>query len=410
MMHILYVFHDNDLVGQITLDEKRRWVFKYDIHWLSSPNVFPISIQLPLQESAFDPDHAKPFFANLLPEGDVRRLIAEKLRVSESNDFALLELLGGDCAGALSLYPENNVIQKKGQYRKISNDELEKLISNSPRRPLLIADQKTRMSLAGAQEKLPVRFYNNEIYIPEDGAPSSYILKPPMQHYEDSVQNEAFCMQLAQQLGLPVAHVNIIEVKGQPMLLVLRYDRDPVSIDCLKRLHQEDFCQALGLLPGQKYQSDGGPSFSDCFDVIENKSSDPALDKMSLIQWAIFNFLVGNCDAHAKNISLIIRPTFVRLAPFYDLLSTVVYEDLDEKMAMKIGDHYDRKTIFKRHWERFANNISIKPEYVLFLLQDFSDRLPVAAEKLASDFVKKHGGEETIQKIIKIIRRAVKQL
>lgn len=410
MKHILYVFHDNNSVGQITLDEKRRWVFKYDVHWLNHPNTFPISIQLPLQESAFDPDHAKPFFANLLPEGEVRRLIAEKMRVSESNDFELLSFLGGDCAGALSVNPENKIVSKKGHYREISDVELERLISNSPRRPLLIADQKSRMSLAGAQEKLPVWFNNGKIFIPEDGAPSAYILKPPMPHYEDSVQNEAFCMQLALNMGLPVAPVSIIRVKEQPVLLITRYDREFVNIETLKRLHQEDFCQALGLLPGQKYQSDGGPSFSDCFDVLENKSSDPALDKMFLIQWAFFNFMIGNCDAHAKNISLIIRPDSVRLAPFYDLLSTVVYEDLDEKMAMKIGDHYDRKTVFKRHWERFANNISIKQDLVFFLLKDFSDRLPVAAEKLASDFVKKHGGEKTIQKIVKSIKIAAKQL
>jgi serine/threonine-protein kinase HipA len=410
MTHHLYVFHDTDQVGQITLDEKRRWIFQYDAQWLSQSSTFPISIQLPLQEAAFEPDHAKAFFVNLLPEGDVRHLIAKKLQVSEGNDFELLNRLGGECAGALSLYSTPQSVQKNGKYRAISSDEFDQLLDNVSQRPLLLMDEKARLSLAGAQEKIPLYLKENELFFSENGAASTHILKPMMLHFKESVQNEAFCMLLARDIGLHVPDVDVLPGKqGRRAFLIKRYDRQLNENGFVVRLHQEDFCQALGVLPDQKYQNEGGPSLSDCFEMLGQYSSDPAADKMRLIEWAIFNWLIGNCDAHAKNISLLITSDEIRLAPFYDLISTMVYKDLKSTMAMKIGTKYERDEIFERHWIQFSENLAIKPALILQALQAFSKELPKIAADKEQQFVQRYGGDGVVKKIINTIKYAAKR-
>lgn len=407
----LFVVLSNNPVGQIVLDEKRRWIFQYDSAWLKNPNAFPISIQLPLREAAFNPDHAKPFFANLLPEGDVRNLIAKKLQVSEGNVFELLKRLGGECAGALSLYSTPQPSQKNGDYRAISSGELDRLLDNTSHRPLLLADQNARLSLAGAQEKVPVYVKNDDLFFPENGAASTHILKPAMQYFEGSVQNEAFCMMLARGIGLNVPDVKVLMGnQARSAFLIRRYDRKINRNGSVTRLHQEDFCQALGMSPDQKYQNEGGPSFTDCFEILDHHATQPALDKKRLIEWAVFNFLIGNCDAHAKNISLLIAADTIQLAPFYDLMSTVVYEGLSEKMAMKIGGHYERNIIAARHFEKFSDDIGVKSTIVLQIVKEFSKNLPKLAQTKGQIFTAQHGGAKTISKIISVIEATAKRL
>lgn len=406
----LVVMFSNNPVGQIVLDEKRRWIFQYDSAWLKNSDAFPISIQLPLQEAPFDPDYAKPFFANLLPEGAVRNLIAKKLQVSEGNVFELLKRLGGECAGALSLYPTPQSAQGRGNYSAISFAEFDQLLDNVSQRPLLLVDKNARLSLAGAQEKVPVYIKETDLFFPENGAASTHILKPAMPHFEGSVQNEAFCMGLARDMGLLVPEIEIRSGnQGRSAFLIKRYDRQINRNGSIMRLHQEDFCQALGLMPDQKYQNEGGPAFSDCFEILDHDVTQPALDKKRLIEWAVFNFLIGNCDAHAKNISLLISTDTIQLAPFYDLMSTAVYEGLSEKMAMKIGGHYERDIIAARHWEKFADDIGVKPTIVLQILKKFSDELPKFAKTEGPKFSAQHGGAETVTKIIAVIETTARR-
>ncbi|MFO1463071.1 MAG: type II toxin-antitoxin system HipA family toxin [bacterium] len=409
MTSTLFVLCNSDNVGKLTIDERRRWVFQYDPVWLKNQNPFPLSIRLPLQEAPFEDDFAKPFFSNLLPEGKVRQLIAAKQGQSATNDFEMLAVLGGECAGAISTYPAEQPPPKNGNYRELSESELDDLISEMPRRPLLLADGKARLSLAGVQDKLPVFYEDKKLFLPEDGAPSSHILKPSMPNFEDTVFNEAFCMKLARSIGLEVPDIEIIFCKKKPIYLVKRYDREGASRSNLKRLHQEDFCQALGRYPDQKYQSEGGPSFSDCFRVVEEFSQRPAVDKKGLISWAVFNFLIGNCDAHAKNISLLISSEGVHLAPFYDLMSTSVYEGLSEKLAMKIGEKYKRRDIFERHWETFAQEAGVGTRFVLKIVNEFSKELPSIAKSEAEFFTEHFGGEKTLTKIVTEIENTAKR-
>jgi len=221
-------------------------------------------------------------------------------------------------------------------------------------------EDDVRLSLAGAQGKIAVYKENGQVSLPLGGAPSTHILKPAIERFEGIVYNEWLCMQLAHTIGLPTARTEMGTVEGIDYLLVKRYDRTRVGPDSLRRLHQEDFCQALGIIPEHKYQREGGPTLQQCFRLLRDTSSLPAIDLQSLLDGVIFNFIIGNNDAHGKNFSLLYEGetgTEARLAPFYDMLSTAYYPELSPKMAMKIGGEYVADQISSKHFERFAEEI-----------------------------------------------------
>jgi len=198
-----------------------------------------------MQEDIFSHDNVKSFFSNLLPESAVRELIAKRLGISNKNDFMLLKRIGGECAGAITILPESEIPESPHQYtyRSLSDEQIADLIKHIPRRPLLAGQEGIRISLAGAQEKLALLYKDPTFYIPENGAPSNFILKPSMAHFQSSIENECFCMMLANAVGLNVPPVRIVRKEAQKVLLIKRYDR-VLGNDVLTRLHQEDFCQA----------------------------------------------------------------------------------------------------------------------------------------------------------------------
>jgi len=227
-------------------------------------------------------------------------------------------------------------------------------------KPMLAGEDGVRLSLAGAQDKLAIAMVDGHIAIPIDGAPSTHILKPINRDFPSLIENECFCLQLARKIGLNAVEASIQETEGTPYLLVKRYDR--ISTDKgIQRLHQEDFCQALGITPEMKYQREGGPGLSDCFKLIRQVSSVPVIDIKALLQGVLFNVIIGNNDAHGKNFSLLYQGKQIRLTPFYDMISTVHYASLSTKMAMKMGSKYDFEHLFPRHIEQMAAeaNLSI---------------------------------------------------
>lgn len=209
MTRSLNVYWDDKIVGRFWLDDKRKFVFQYDAAWLASPETLPISLRLPLKAEAFKADAARPFFSNLLPEARIRTLIAKRFGVSEGNDYRLLEELGGDCAGALTILPEGKTPGAGGDYAPVSEEELSKMIEDMPRRPLLTSMEGLRLSLAGAQNKLPVFVKDGSLFLPRGTHASFHILKPKIPEFKDTVENEWFCMTLARRCGLPVPEVNI---------------------------------------------------------------------------------------------------------------------------------------------------------------------------------------------------------
>jgi len=404
MNHALTVYLRDQQVGKLWLGEQRRFVFQYDEAWLKNEHAVPLSIALPLQAEAFDNDSARPFFANLLPESELRKIIARKLGLSEGNDFALLEALGGECAGAVSLIPEGDEPGKTGEYRPLNDDELNDLISELPRRPLLAGEKGIRLSLAGVQNKLPVFYKEDEgrVYLPTGNAASFHILKPPIQHLDDTVANETFSMQLAARMGLPVPRVTLLN-KAQPLYLVNRYDREMTAEGKIIRQHQEDFCQAMAITPDMKYEKEGGPTLQGCFELLRHHSLTPILDIKALLNWVIFNYLIGNADAHGKNISLLHTDHGPVLAPFYDLMSTTVYPDLTDKLAMKIGGDDRPDWIIARRWQQFAEDIGVSFKIVHQTLAGMSKKIIQQSQALKQEFTQQHGACKVIDDIIAII-------
>ena len=172
------------------------------------------------------------------------------------------------------------------------------------------------------------------------------------------------------------------------------------------RLHQEDFCQALGILPEQKYEAEGGPSLERCFALLKEKSASPAADQKALLLWVVFNVLIGNADAHAKNLAILYTPRGPRLAPFYDLISTLVYPDLSARLAMRIGGENRLNWIQRRHWERFSHEVGIKPRWIEKMVREISQSISPIAASVAQDFTETHGPSAIVEKVVQIIKKA----
>jgi len=365
MITKLVVFIDNTVVGHLWLDEKKSFCFQYDENWLQT-SAIPLSLSLPLRSEPYLADEAHAFFANLLPEQKVRRIVARNLGVSPHNDFGLLEKIGGDCAGAVSLYPEGVQSAPAMTYTSVSTQELAHIIKELPQKPFLAGEAGFRLSLAGVQNKLPVFYSEGQFALPKGGAPSNTIIKPPIETLDGTVENEAFCMALARTIGLPVPKSFIHDLDDSRIFAIDRYDRAKGQHG-LKRVHQEDFCQAMGTLPEYKYEHEGGPSFAQCVALLRKISTKPGKDVMSVLDWLIFNFLIGNSDAHGKNISFLLLPQGPVLAPFYDLLLTRIYAHygLTSDMAMKIGGEVNPDKVTKKNWEALAEEIQITAKYVV---------------------------------------------
>lgn len=373
----LHVRIDGVIVGSLWLDDRKRFCFQYYEGWLTTSRI-PLSLSLPLRREPYLDDESHPFFANLLPEEKMRAVIARNLGVSLNNDYGLLEKIGGDCAGAVSLYPANDESQREpGTYRQLSLDELNVIIGELPKRPLLAGEKGIRLSLAGAQKKLPVYYDEEHFSLGLGDAPSNYIIKPPIEDLDGTVENEAFCMALAQAVGLNMPSSFIHQHGDAPgVFVVKRYDR-VATAEGGRRLHQEDFCQALGIPPEFKYETEGGPSLAACFNLVRHASTRSGKDVLSLLNWVIFNYLIGNSDAHGKNISLLLLPEGPVLAPFYDLISTRIYAHygLASGLAMKIGGAGDPDSLQKKHWEQFAEEVGIKPRLVLTRIAELAKKI-----------------------------------
>ena len=366
-------------VGRLWLDERKLFCFQYDPLWLERSRI-PLSLSLPLRAAPYLDDESHPFFANLLPEERIRVTIARNLGLSPNNDFGMLEKIGGDCAGAVSISrDEGRVRREPSRYRQLSDDDLFAIIRELPLRPLLAGEEGIRLSLAGAQKKLPVFYDGVQFSLGYGSCPSNHIIKPAIDNLDGSVENEAFCMTLAREVGLEAPRCFIHQHDGVRIFVVERYDRVPAGEGTL-RLHQEDFCQALGIAPEFKYESEGGPSLAACFDLVRRTSVRSGRDLLSLVDWTIFNYLIGNSDAHGKNLSLLLLPEGPMLAPFYDQLSTRIYAHygLSDGLAMTIGGEGDPGAIRKEHWERFAREAGVKPRLVLTRVSLLMQRVEAA--------------------------------
>ena len=259
----------------------------------------------------------------------------------------------------------------------------------------------------GQQDKLPVVAEGGRIGLPRFGTPSTHILKPAIPGIDASVLNEGFCMALAAALKLDVAPASVHTIgegaNARLYLLVARYDRQHTASGQRQRLHQEDFCQALGVPPETKYQNEGGPDLAQAFALLRQATRPSAPQILKLLDFVVFNALIGNHDAHGKNFSLLYTPAGAVLAPLYDALSTAVYPALTEKMAMKIGSKYKFSEVMAPHWEQFAMDAALSPAQVKKRILDIARRLPDLARATLATFQGKGHRHPVINQIVALI-------
>jgi serine/threonine-protein kinase HipA len=408
MARTLDVYLHNELVGYLIQDEGGQMVFDYNDTWLQKPNATPLSRSLPLRRERFRRNECRGFFAGILPDESKREIIARNLGISARNDYAMLDQIGGECAGAVTFVRSGESLPERNyRYRTLSSQKLAAMLKELPKRPLLAGEEGIRLSLAGAQDKVAVRVEGNEILLPLGGAPSTHILKPAVERFAGVVFNEAFCMKLAAAVGLPTAKVETRSLDGIEYLIVERYDRarreTGEGASSLERLHQEDFCQAQGIVPETKYQKEGGPSLKQCFALVREVSSAPVIDLSRLLEAVIYNFLVGNNDAHGKNFSLLYYGVGtghhqIRLAPLYDIVSTAHYPELSKEMAMKIGREYSSEKVTPKDFEQLAEEAGLAKPIV-------GNRVPELAEAVIANLDKAGIGHPVSEAVAVLIRK-----
>ena len=388
MTRALTVWWEGAVVGALTADRHGAMRFAYDADWLADPAAPALSVSLPRRAEPFPPRRCRPFFEGLLPEGAQRDAVAAVLGVSRANEFRLLERLGGEVAGALALWPPGEPpprFEAAGTASSLADDDLAAVLASLATRPFLAGTRGLRLSLAGAQSKLPVALVDGRVALPAPGQPTTHILKPPIARFPATTENEAFAMRLAARLGLDAAPVEPYLVAGRACLLVTRYDRRAEPDGTVRRLHQEDICQALGIVADRKYAADGGPGFRQCFELVRRACTRPAVEVLKLLDAAIVQVLLGNADAHGKNYSLLHQEGRLELAPLYDLLSTVAYPDLSPDFAMRIARRATLEELRRGDWDRFANSAGLGKPFVRRRVQELADLALTRADAVAAE-------------------------
>ncbi|MCY3837598.1 MAG: type II toxin-antitoxin system HipA family toxin [Gammaproteobacteria bacterium] len=363
MSRVLNVWWDERLVGRLSQNRHGELGFAYAPEWLrADDSASSLSVSLPLRAEPFSRPECGPFFSGLLPDEGQRDAVARRLGVSRGNVYALLERLGGDVAGALQLLPPGEspvAVSADAPAGPLDPGELAAVLDALPVRPLLAGEKGLRLSLAGAHSKLPVVLVDSDVALPVPGQATTHILKAPILRFPDSVENEALVMRLAARIGLDTAPVEARDVDDRKFLVVGRYDRRIVGTGPVARIHQEDFCQALGIWPERKYAGEGGPTLRDCFELLRGIAARPAVEVLKLMDATIFNLIAGNADAHGKNFSLLYTDSGPVLAPLYDLLTTIAYPELSPRLAMKIGKRRTLDEMDGRGWESFASEAGL---------------------------------------------------
>ena len=358
MVKTLDVYLNAELAGLLSQNTEHEMAFTY-----SRNATRIISIGMPIAKNSFGAAHCEAFFGGLLPEGDgARRALARRFGTSTSNTFSLLQNIGAECAGALSIVAPGQIIAAEGpeDVQLLPTSELAQHIRELPQRPLFVDVKGMRLSLAGVQDKASVSLVEGVIGLPKSG-PTTHILKPDLGHAPGVIYCEHLCMKIASRIGIDAASVNLATAEDQVYLLVERYDRVKAGVrkqgsEKIDRIHQEDFCQALAIPSGRKYQEDGGPKLVDCFALL-NQTTLPARDRLRLLTAVVFNFLSGNMDAHAKNFSLLHDRKGICLAPMYDVICTLAFPDFSTSLAMDIGDYFESENINAHEWRTLCGDI-----------------------------------------------------
>ena len=387
MTELLVVVADRRIMGEIRRDRRGRLSFVYDDGWRSQGAAYPISFSMPLVVAEHEHARIEPWLWGLLPDNNaILARWGQRFHVSPRNAFALLGAVGEDCPGTVQLVRPERVdeilLDDEQRIEWLTDAEV------AERLRILRQDQAAwrmprdtgQFSLAGAQPKTAFFFDGQRWGVPYGPTPTTHILKPPIHGFDGHAENEHLCLALARALGLPAARSEVRRFEDEAAIVVERYDRARLD-GTIRRLHQEDMCQVLGLPPTKKYQNEGGPGCAEMSEAIWTHSGEPGDDAWTFARAIMLNWIIGGTDAHAKNFSMLIGATgCARLAPLYDVASTLPY-DFDSKklkMATKIGGKYRLEQVYSRHWVKFAKEVRLSPAEVLDMGKSMAETLPAA--------------------------------
>jgi serine/threonine-protein kinase HipA len=386
MTNQLIALLDGREIGTVHYKDSRL-SFAYSETWRSDPDAYPLSLSMPLGSATHGHGRIEAFLWGLLPDNDrVLQSWGKRFQVSPKNVFRLISHVGEDCAGAVQFVtPERleTLIAEpaaRGIQWLTDGDVAERLrILRADHSAWRAASDTGQFSLAGAQPKTALLFERKRWGVPSGRIPTTHILKPPTGEWDGHAENEHFSLQLARSLGLIVPNSTVLHFQDEIAIVVERYDRARVQ-NKWSRIHQEDMCQALGLHPTRKYESDGGPGVRRIVELLREQSSSPDDDVQSFLDAIAFNWLIAGTDAHAKNYSLMLgRNGVVRLAPFYDLASILPYPSVDiqkVKLAMKIGGEYRLRNIGLRKWQKLAAELRLEDTKLIDGIRSMAQALP----------------------------------
>jgi len=410
-MKDLVVLLDNSVAGVLTELPGRRLSFTYEAPYRADDASTPMSVSMPVQVAEHTDRIVTPWLWGLLPDSDpVLKRWSRHYQVSASSPFALLATpIGLDCPGAVRFVDRERVdeaLASKGHVEWLSEAQVAQRLRDlkEDSTAWLGKEFTGQFSLAGAQAKTALLFEDDRWGLPSGAMATSHILKPAVAGLDDHDLNEHLCLEAASRVGLICARTRIAKFENETAIVIERYDR-VVQDGVIVRIHQEDLCQALGVHPSRKYQSDGGPGPEQIVrlfrSVMEPSAAEDAVRRfVDALAW---NWIIGGTDAHAKNYSLLLSGGQVRLAPLYDIASALPYlHEKKARMAMKIGRDYQLYN-YRNPWPRAAADLEVEEDWLLDRVRELASLAPDAFSEAAKQTDVAQLGRPLPQRLIDLV-------
>lgn len=419
--YTLNAFDADSRVGELGYESlEEQFSFAYDAAWRDAKSAYSISPHILRDGPVASSNTVRRFVENLLPEGRALDIVSTTYQVSKNNIYGLIRELGKETAGALSFLPGDVSARPATRRREVTRAELAQRIAERSEIPFAVWDGRVRMSIAGYQDKLAAYIENDRLYLVEGELASTHILKPePLdERLPTLVANEHYCMTLAARVGVATAEVSILRLPT-PVLVIRRFDRS-VERDRVRRLHVIDSCQALNFPVAYKYERNFG-SGRDVRDIREGVSFprlfslteytiQKAVSRLSLVRWALFQYLIGNADAHGKNVSFFCGPGGLSLAPAYDLVSVVQYPHVAHELAMAFGDEFSIEAMRPYDFAQFARGTNTPRALLAREMRRMSRAAGSAAAGLAKSDTYSDQERPLVRKIAALVESQARQL
>ena len=421
IMDQLNIFYEQFVVGTVDVHGDGQLSFAYDPRWLATKGNFPLSVTMPLTNDVCPDAIITPWLANLLPEEQQLLTLSRALGLSSTDALAILKVIGGDTAGAISIGEPSS--RTAWSYQPLTKqyatdspeDALAAHFDDLGMRPFMVGEDGVRLSLAGGQKKTALAVIGadglpklglpsdgDRLAVPKSGAPSTLIIKPDNPTLPGIVENELYCLTLAGLIGLPVVEAGIVIAGKRIALVVARYDRETRKGGTLRRLHQEDFAQANSIFPAQKYEQ-GTVRGLDLTQLLTTARHMPAKDALTLQDQIIFNILVANTDAHAKNYSMLLSGA-PSMAPLYDVSTVLHWDHVNQYHAQKLGGRKRKPSdMARRHWDRIAESAGFSPSGLRLRVQELVDAMVGARVEAIRMVSAQRGAEPTMVKHVAVL-------